>query len=107
MSAPMPLREPRISPTMTPITVRASPVRSPPTSVNSIAGSITLTNTTGGRAPNARATVIICGFTCRMPASTASVIGKKPSRKPKAIFEAAPSPKKSISDGYQTTAGTA
>ena len=103
----MPLREPRISPTMTPITVSARPVRSPPTSVNSMAGIITLTNTTSGRAPNTRATVIMCGLTCRMPASTASVIGKNPSRNPNAILEASPRPKKSISDGYQTTAGTA
>ena len=60
-----------------------------------------------GRAPNARATVTRCGSTWRIPASTASVIGKKPSRNPKAIFDAASSPKNSISDGYQTTAGTA
>ena len=42
-----------------------------------------------------------------MPASTASAIGKKPSKKPKAIFEAASRPKNSMSEGYQTTAGTA
>ena len=34
-------------------------------------------------------------------------IGKNPSKNPKAIFEAASRPKKSISEGYQTTAGTA
>jgi hypothetical protein len=47
------------------------------------------------------------GLTWRTPASTASVIGKKPSRKPKAIFEAASRLKKSMRDGYQTTAETA
>ena len=72
-----------------------------------MAGIITFTKVVSGRAPNARATVTRCGFTWRMPASTASVIGKKPSRKPNAIFEAESRPKKSISDGYQTTAGTA
>ena len=107
MSEPMPALEPRTSPTMTPITVSARPVRSPPTSVNSMAGSITLKNTVTGEAPNARATTTRCGCTWRMPASTASVIGKNPSRKPKAILEAASRPKNSISEGYQTTAGTA
>ena len=103
----MPAFEPRISPTTTPITHSASPVLSPPTSVKSIAGSITRRKTVTVPAPYARATTTSCGFTWRMPASTASAIGKKPSRKPKAIFEAASRPKKSMSDGYQTTAGTA
>ena len=103
----MPDLLPRISPTITPMTVSASPVRRPPTSVNSIAGSVTLRKAVRPSAPNARATTSICGLTCRMPASTARVIGKKPSRKPKAIFDAASRPKKSMSDGYHTTAGTA
>ncbi len=82
-------------------------MRSPPTSVNSMAGTITLSEHHRRPRAEARATAIMCGLTCRMPASTASVIGKKPSRNPKAILEASPRPKKSISDGYQTTAGTA
>ena len=92
---------------MTPITQSASPVRSPPTSVKSIDGSMTRTKTATAPAPYARATTTSCGFTWRIPASTASVIGKKPSRKPKAILEAASRPKNSIREGYQTTAGTA
>src|SRR5207247_2184695 len=83
-SAPMPAFEPRISPTMTPITQSASPVRSPPTSVKSIDGSMTRTKTATAPAPYARATTTSCACTWRIPASTARVIGKKPSRKPKA-----------------------
>jgi len=92
---------------MTPITHSASPVRSPPTSVKSIEGNMTRRNTVTAPAPYARATVTNCGFTWRTPARTDRVIGKKPSRKPNAIFEAASRPKKSIREGYQTTAGTA
>ena len=103
----MPDLLPRISPTITPMTVRASPVRRPPTSVNSIAGRVTLRNAVRPSAPKARATTSSCGLTWRIPASTASVIGKKPSRKPNAIFEAASRPKNNMSEGYQTTAGTA
>ena len=103
----MPDLLPSTSPTITPMTASASPVRSPPTSVNSMAGSVTLRKAVTPSAPNARATTSSWGFTWRMPASTASVIGKNPSRKPNAIFEAASRPKNSINDGYQTTAGTA
>src|SRR5947199_238706 len=103
----MPAFEPRIAPTTPPITHSTSPVLSPPTSVKSIAGSMTRRKTVAVPAPYARATTTSWGFTCRMPARTASAIGKKPRRKPKAIFEAASRPKKSMSEGYQTTAGAA
>src|SRR6266446_1374520 len=56
MRAPMPAVEPRISPTMTPITHSASPVRSPPTSVKSIEGNMTRRKTVTALAPYARAT---------------------------------------------------
>src|SRR5437667_295275 len=45
MSAPIPRLLPRISPTITPTTASASAVRSPPTSVKSIAGTMTRPNT--------------------------------------------------------------
>src|SRR5512132_1950708 len=63
MSAPIPAFAPRISPTMTPITHRASPVRRPPASVKSIEGSMTRPKTASVPAPYARATVTRCGST--------------------------------------------
>ena len=68
---------------------------------------MTLRKHVPGRAPIARATARSVRVTWRMPASTASTIGKKPSSTPKAIFDAGPRPKKSMSDGYHTTLGTA
>jgi hypothetical protein len=75
--------------------------------VEAIAGSMTFRKTVNGRAPIERATVTSVGGTWRTPASTESTTGKKPSSTPKAIFDAGPRPKKSISDGYQITLGTA
>jgi hypothetical protein len=72
-----------------------------------IPGKITLTKRVVVPAPSARATVRRCGSTERIPVSTASAIGKKPRSTPKAIFEVGPRPKKSMSDGYQTTFGIA
>ena len=64
-------------------------------------------NTVQDPAPMERATVTRCGFTCRIPDSTDRQMGKKASRKPNAILDAGPRPKKSISDGYQITLGIA
>ena len=75
--------------------------------VEAIAGSMTLWKIVHGRAPIERATVTSVAGTWRIPASTESTIGKKPSSTPNAILDAGPRPKKSISDGYQTTLGTA
>src|SRR2546422_3853060 len=86
---------------------RGRPVRKAPINVKSMPGTITFVKTVTDEAPKLRATVTRWAFTWRMPASTASVTGKKPSRKPKAILDAASRPKKSMSDGYQTTDGTA
>src|SRR6266436_6113882 len=58
MRAPMPAFEPRISPTMTPITHSASPVRSPPTSVKSIEGNMTRRKTVTARAYGASAVTV-------------------------------------------------
>ena len=75
--------------------------------VEAMAGSMTLRNSVHRPAPMDTATVMSVSGTWRMPASTESVTGKKPSRTPKAILEAGPRPRKSMSDGYQTTLGTA
>ena len=72
-----------------------------------MAGSMTLRKTAPGPAPMDTATVTRDSGTWRMPASTERVTGRKPSRKPKAILDAGPRPKKSISEGYQMTLGTA
>jgi hypothetical protein len=72
-----------------------------------MAGSTTRAKVVQGPAPNARATTRSWWSTDRSPVRTARTIGKNPSRKPKAIFDAGPRPKKSIREGYQTTLGIA